>query len=55
MLRFNSQLGHYKYNKEVDFVGRGEMGTAVRAFKYGNFDCPVVLKIIEKSQLTSEK
>ena len=40
------------FNRETDFVGKGEMGTAVRAFKHGNLEMPVVLKIIRQSKLT---
>ena len=36
-------------------MGKGDMGTAVRAYKYGNFNLPVVLKIVRKTKLLDDR
>ena len=52
--RFDSRVSSYVFNRDTDFVGKGEMGTAVRAFKHGNLQMPVVLKIIRQAKLSAD-
>lgn len=54
--RFDSNVNSYMFSSKRDFLGKGEMGTVVRAYKHGNLtQKPVALKIVRKEKLTGHK
>ena len=53
--RFNSRVNNYMFDSVIDFMGKGEQGTVLRAYEYGNLASkPVALKIVRKSNLTGK-
>ena len=50
--RFDSHVNDYFFDSERDFLGKGELGTVVRAYKFADLEStPYALKIIRKSKL----
>lgn len=51
--RFDSRVRNFYFSSVRDFLGKGEQGTVVKAYRHGDVrSMPVALKIVRKSKLT---